>query len=163
MITFSRQSLIQSQQELFLKNYKNINFFIWLLGICTTIVSAVVVWFFSIALGLWLQAAVLFGSAIYYLLMSFIKERVLIGYYQRAKQLTLMLDKDGLAIHEYFLNEERIYFALYSNIYIVREFEKFIIIKLENEHFLTLPNTKEGKEFFEGLQKLLGNKYKLCK
>lgn len=72
MITFSRKDLIKSQNSKLDRIYKDVNFFVWLGWVLTTIISVVVMYFFSIMIGVWLEALVMLACALYYLTMSFV-------------------------------------------------------------------------------------------
>ena len=69
MVTFDRKNLIESQKNKLDRIYKDINFFVWLGWIITTIISIVVMYFFSIVAGLWFESVVVFCCAMYYMIM----------------------------------------------------------------------------------------------
>lgn len=160
MITFFKESLINSRYENFKKNYNIANFFVWLFLVCTTIISIVMLWFFSISKGLLLQSIALLFCAIYYCTISIFKERLLNGFYQKVTKLSISADKKGLTIQEVFEKDAKSYFVFFNEIVKIKEFSKFITIKLKDKHFLILPNTKDGKEIFNTLERTLNKNYK---
>lgn len=162
MVEFKRKELMESQIENFERIYQNVNFFVWLLWGLVTIVSLVAMYFFSITLGLWFLAFATFASAIYYFILSFIKERVHIGYYQRIKKIQVLLTKDGIVAKEFFKDQEKDYLVAYDTIYKILQYKNYAIIKLINEGSITLPYEKASEEFFATLKGKIKEKYKIC-
>ncbi|MDE6968037.1 MAG: YcxB family protein [Clostridia bacterium] len=143
MITFDRQQLIKSQNDKFNRVYMDINFFVWLGWGLTTVMVAVIMYFFSINVGLWLEAFVLFGCSIYYLLMSFVKERVALGYYQKVKEIQMDITSDGIVLKEIFKEDEIDYLISFNEIYKVVEYKNYFVIMLKNEGRIVLPNSDD--------------------
>lgn len=159
MITFSRKELIQSQNSKLDRIYKDVNYFIWLGWILITIISLVVMYFFSIMIGLWLEAVVLLSCALYYLTMSFVRERMNIGYYQSAKEVQIDIIKTGLAIKEITKEDSFDYMLSYEQIYKVVEFKGYFSIFLTNEGRITLPNCPQADELKDVLKKEIKNRF----
>ena len=98
MVTFDRKSLIESQNNRFSHLYNDINFYVLLGFTLTTVVVIVVTYFFSILIGLWIEAIMVFACAMYYMLMSFTKEKMYLGYYQQATEISVAVAENGLVI-----------------------------------------------------------------
>ena len=64
MVIFDRKLLIQSQNDKLERIYRDVNFFVCLGFILITIMVTVVMYFFSIVAGLWVEAVVIFVQCI---------------------------------------------------------------------------------------------------
>ncbi len=159
MVTFDRKSLIESQKNKLDRIYTDINFFVWLGWVITTIVSIVVMCFFSIVAGLWLEAVVVFCCSMYYMMMSFVKERMALGYYQKAKSITVSSIKEGLVFKQVTKDDEKDFLIAYSDINRVFEHKTFIVIMLKSEGKITLPNLPEAEEIKQLLKDKLHSAY----
>ncbi len=160
MVIFDRKSLIESQNDRFNHIYNDINFFVWLAFALTTIVAVMITYFFTIAVGLWMEAIFTFCSAMYYLIMSFTKEKMALGYYQQAVEISAVCTVNGLVLTEITKSQEKIdYMIAYDNIYKVVEYNKYFIIMLKNEGRITLPNLSGAADIKNTLKDKLGNIY----
>lgn len=159
MVIFDRKLLIQSQNKKLERVYKDINFFVWLGFILITIIVAVIMYFFSIIAGLWVEAVISFCCSMYYMIMSFVRERMALGYYQKAKQINVNYTKDGLVIKEITKDSEKDYLVAYKDISRIFEYKGYFVIMMKNEGKITLPNSEEAEELKEQLKTLLTNAY----
>lgn len=159
MVTFDRKNLIESQKNKLDRIYKDINFFVWLGWIITTIISIVVMYFFSIVAGLWFESVVVFCCAMYYMIMSFVKERMALGYYQKAKSITVSSIKKGLVFKQVIKDDEKDFLIAYCDINRVFEYNTFIVIMLKSEGKITLPNVPEAEEIKQLLKDKLQSAY----
>ncbi len=162
MVTFDRKSLIESQNNRFSHLYNDINFYVLLGFTLTTVVVIVVTYFFSILIGLWIEAIMVFACAMYYMIMSFTKEKMYLGYYQQATEISVAVAENGLVIDEVTkLQEENNYLISYKNIYRVIEYNKYFIIMMKNEGRILLPNVVGTEELKECLKTKLGKDYRV--
>lgn len=159
MIKFNRKDLINSQIDKLERIYKDVNYFIWLGWVIATIFASVVMYFFSIMGGLWFEAVVVFSCAIYYLIMSFVRERLYLGYYQNAKEIQIDWLAEGIAIKELTKENEFDYLVAYSQIYKIIEYKKYFVILLKNEGRITLPNIEQAQQLKTELKNNIGNRY----
>lgn len=163
MITFSRKDLIKSQKSKLDRIYKDVNFFVWLGWVLTTIISVVVMYFFSIMIGVWLEALVMLACALYYLTMSFVRERMNIGYYQTAKEIQIDIIETGFAIKEITKEDKFEYVLTYDQIFKVVEYKGYFSISLTNEGMITLPDCPQAEELKEELKRNVKNRYFVLK
>lgn len=160
MVIFDRKSLIESQNNRFNHIYNDINFFVWLAFALTTILVIMITYFFTIVVGLWVEAIFTFCAAMYYLIMSFTKEKMALGYYQQALEISAVCTTNGVVFTETTKTQEKNdYMIAYENIYKVLEYNKYFIIMLKNEGRITLPNIKEATDLKNTLKDKLGNIY----
>lgn len=163
MVTFDRKNLIMSQCARLDRMYKDINFFVILLCTIVTIVSIVAMTFFSIAVGLWIEAVVIFISAMYYMIMSFIKERMMLGYYQKAKYIDVNATIEGLVLKQVMRDSEKDYLVNYNEISRVIVNNDFFVICLKNEGKIALPNTIEAHKILNVLREQLKGMFVVLK
>lgn len=161
MIIFDRQSLIASQNSKLNHIYKDVNFFVWLGWGLVTLVVAMAIYFFSITIGLWMEAVVVFLCAMYYMIMSFVKEKMALGYYQKTKEIRVRWTKQGIAIKEFTKDAQIDSLVGFTQIKRVTEYNHYIEIKLKNEGVVTLPNTDDCTELKEVLQNKLKSLYRV--
>lgn len=162
MVTFNRKSLIYSQINRFNHIYNDINFFVCVGFVLITIVAAVVMYFFSIMIGLWIVAIVSFGCALYYLILSFTKEKLMLGYYQQVLELNIVCTKNGIVINELTKTQQKNdYMIAYKDIYKVLEYNKYIIIMLKNEGRITLPNITKSQDLKTRLKSEVSDIYRV--
>ncbi len=159
MIIFDRKLLIQSQNDKLERIYRDVNFFVCLGFILITIMVTVVMYFFSIVAGLWVEAVVIFCCSMYYMIMSFVRERMALGYYQKAKQIIVNYTKNGLVVKEVTKESEKDYLVAYNDIHRILEYKAYFVIMMKNEGKITLPNIVEADELKEQLKTQIGNAY----
>lgn len=161
MVNLDRKILIKSQRYRFQHVYQDVNFGVWLAWGLVTLVAALIMYFFSINLGLWLEALTLFCCALYYLAMSFAKEKLELGYYQKILTLGVACSDSGLIMAERTKQEENKYLVAYNQIRKAEEYNGYINIVLANEGRIVLPNTPELCDVKASLSKRLGKRYRV--
>lgn len=159
MVKFDRKQLINSQSSKLNKIYKDTNFFVWLGWSLITVVIIVIMYFYSINIGLWIEAVVTFGCAMYYMIMSFVKERIFLGYYLSVNEIEIFAIKDGVAIKEVTNEQTNDFLVSYEQIAKVIEYKNYIVIKLKDEGCVTIPNTDEATEFKTALSNKIKSRY----
>lgn len=159
MVIFDRKLLIQSQNDKLERIYRDVNFFVCLGFILITIMVTVVMYFFSIVAGLWVEAVVIFCCSMYYMIKSFVRERMALGYYQKAKQIIVNYTKNGLVVKEVTKESEKDYLVAYNDIHRILEYKAYFVIMMKNEGKITLPNIVEADELKEQLKTQIGNAY----
>ena len=93
------------------------------------------------------------------MIMSFVRERMALGYYQKAKQIIVNYTKNGLVVKEVTKESEKDYLVAYNDIHRILEYKAYFVIMMKNEGKITLPNIVEADELKEQLKTQIGNAY----
>ena len=82
-----------------------------------------------------------------------------LGYYQKAKSITVSSIKKGLVIKQVTKDDEKDFLIAYCDINRVFEYNTFIVIMLKSEGKITLPNVPEAEEIKQLLKDKLQSAY----